>query len=233
MLQIKSLNVLAMFFLMSFVVIAKEPIALPTVVVRGELESEEAPHGRGNVYAPEILRTKSGLRMWFGGQGKDGHDRIHLAESSDGFRWQQRGIVLEDSAANHCNDPSVVSVNGVLWMFYTRAAAGVTDEIAAATSTDGIHWQKRGNVLSPGAAGRWDSLSVGRPSVLFESGQFRMWYDGRKDLPLGAPDEKAPKNANSQRFVGYATSSDGLHWQRHGDQPVFDHNAGGIHVVCS
>jgi hypothetical protein len=58
-----------------------------------------------------------------------------------------------------------------------------------------------------------------------------MWYDGRKDLPPGAPDPKAPKSDRSQRFVGYATSADGLHWRKHGNAPVYDHDAGGVHVL--
>jgi hypothetical protein len=169
--------------------------------------------------------------MWFGGQGKDGHDRIHLAESADGVHWQQRGVVLEDSSANHCNDPSVVSAGGILFMYYTRAGSGVADEIAVATSTDGVRWEPRGTALPPGEPGSWDSFAVGRPSVLFEDGVFRMWYDGRKDLPPGAPDPTAPKSATSQRYVGYATSTDGLKWRRHSGKPVYDHDAGGVHVL--
>lgn len=194
--------------------------------------SQLAPHGRGNVYAPDLLRGDNGLRMWFGGQGKDGHDRIQLAESKDGIHWQQKGVVLQDPSANHCNDPSVVAVHGLLFMFYTRAGSGVTDQIAVAVSTNGLSWEKKGIALDRGAAGSWDALSVGRPSALYDGELFRMWYDGRKDLPIGAPDKTAPKSDSSQRYVGYATSHDGFHWKRHGEQPVYNHDAGGIHVVA-
>lgn len=190
-----------------------------------------APHRQGNVYAPEVRRDGASLRMWFGAQGIDGHDRIMLAESTDGRRWRQRGVVLEDASANHCNDPSVVEAHGQLWMFYTRAAAGVIDEISVAVSSDGVSWEPRGTALAAGAPGAWDSLAVGRPSVLFVDGKFHMWYDGRRDLPIGAPDATAPQSAGSQRHVGYATSDDGLQWRRVGATPVFDHNAGGVHVV--
>ncbi len=203
----------------------------PTVVLQAEVRFAGASHGRGNVYAPDILRSGNGLRMWFGGQGRDGHDRIHLATSLDGVRWEQRGVVLEDPSANHCNDPSVVEVNGRLFMFYTRAGSGVTDEVDVETSTDGERWSLHGTALAPGQPGAWDSLSVGRPSVLFDDGVFRMWYDGRKDLPPNAPDPKAPKSNTSQRHVGYATSRDGLHWARYGSEPVYDHDAGGVHVL--
>jgi len=226
-------NVIALLLLSALTVqpaLAATP-SQPSVAVRAEADSQRAPHGRGNVYAPDIVRSETGFSMWFGGQGRDGHDRIHLAVSTDGGQWAQRGVVLEDPSANHCNDPSVVEANGTLFMFYTRAGEGVTDEIAVATSTDAERWQVRGPVLAPGKPGAWDSLAVGRPSVLFENGVFRMWYDGREDLPPDVPDPKAPKSNTSQRHVGYATSRDGIHWERHGSAPIYDHDAGGVHVL--
>ena len=89
--------------------------------------STEAPHGRGNLYAPDIIRHGSEYLMFFGGQGKDGHDRIHLATSADGEHWSQQGVVFEVSGANHVNDPSVVVSDGRLFMFYTLAMSGITD----------------------------------------------------------------------------------------------------------
>ncbi|MDB6156051.1 MAG: hypothetical protein JWL90_4504 [Chthoniobacteraceae bacterium] len=223
---------LACIFLATlFGCLAKAADSIPLVVIRGENDSQCAPHGRGNVYAPEILRSANELRMWYGGQGRDGHDRIHLAVSADAVHWRQLGVVVEDRAANHCNDPSVVKANGLFFLFYTRAGTGVTDEIAVATSTDGERWEMRGTALGPGKPDTWDSLSVGRPAVLCADGLFKMWYDGRKDLPPNAPDKNAPKSNSSQRHVGYATATDGLHWERHGSNPVYDHDAGGIHVL--
>ena len=193
--------------------------------------SQSAPHGKGNIYAPDVHFHAGRYLMWFGGQGRDGHDRIQLAESTDGERWQSRGVVLEDPTANHVNDPSVVRHGDTWYMYYTRAASDVLDEIALATSRDGVHWQPRGIVLRPSHAPNWDSLLVGRPSVLVDRGKFRMWYDGRRDLPLGAPAKDAPKSAASSRSVGYAESDDGIHWRRPQREPVFTADAGGIHVA--
>jgi hypothetical protein len=200
------------------------------VVLEGRSETELAPHGEGNVYAPEVRREGGRYRMWYGGQGRDGHDRIHLAESDDGTDWIRKGVVLEDPSANHVNDPSVVRVGGTYYLYYTRAGAGVRDEIALATSQDGVRWERRGIVLRPGSPGEWDSLLVGRPSVLHEGGRFRMWYDGRKDLPPGPLAEGLPTSADSHRFVGHATSEDGVVWTKHGDNPVFARDAGGVDV---
>lgn len=207
-----------------------EPHAIE-VIVRGTEQSETAPHGAGNVYAPDILIENGTYRMWYGGLGKDGHDRIHYAESKNGIEWKKRGIVLQDKTANHVNDPSIVRVKDQYFMYYTVAGAGVTDRIDVATSGDGIKWQRQGTAVSPGNPGEWDGLLVGRPSVLFEDGQFKMWYDGRKDLPPDAPDPTAPKSTTSKRSVGYATSKDGLTWTKHDENPVCGNDAGGVHVV--
>jgi len=191
--------------------------------------STEAPHGEGNLYAPEIVKHGGEFLMFFGGQGKDGHDRIHLATSKDGGKWEHQGVVFAVEKANHVNDPSVVVVDGRLYMFYTLAMTGITDSIGLAISKNGRTWQDEGVVLAPSAAPAWDSLLVGRPSVLREGNEFKMWYDARKDLPVGSPDPTAPKATDSRRYVGYATSSDGKIWQRRAE-PVYGENAGGIHV---
>ena len=207
--------------------------AAPEVVLDPTGDLQAAPHGAGNAYAPEILVENGVYRMWYGAQGRDGHDRILLAESPDGVSWETKGVALDHGDANHVNDPSVVKVGDTFFLYYTRAPVDVRDEIALATSADGVTWQEQGTVLGPGADGAWDSLLVGRPSVLHEDGRFRMWYDGRRDLPVGAPAAGVPKSDRSVRAVGYAESVDGLTWIRPQAEPVFGEDAGGVHVVRS
>ena len=201
----------------------------PRLVFDDLPDSEQAPHRQGNIYAPEIVRWRDGWLMYYGGQGRDGHDRIHLATSDDGIDWQRQGVVFAPSGVNHVNDASVVQVDGRLWMYYTRASLGVTDTIGLAVSEDGRRWEDRGTVFAPTEDGQWDSLLVGRPSVLYEQGRFRMWYDGRRDLPPGSPDPTAPQSPHSRRYVGYAESDDGVVWRRRPDY-VYSRNAGGVHV---
>lgn len=206
------------------------PANVPLIVLTGELDSELAPHGEGNLYAPDVLLEGKRYRMWYGGQGRDGHDRIHYAESEDGIAWVRKGVVLEDRQANHVNDPSVVKVGGVYYMYYTRTAKDVVDRIDVAVSADGVSWEPKGVALAAGQAGGWDALSVGRPSVIYEDGIFKLWYDGRKDFPPEAPVKDAPKSSSSRRSVGYATSNDGFHFTRHGAHPVLGNDTGGVDV---
>lgn len=227
--------ILLIFIIVPFVAatgvsLCEDISSTPQILLEGKGDNESAPHGKGNVYAPCVLLDSGRFRMWYGGQGKDGHDRISYAESEDGHKWIRKGVVLKDDSANHVNDPSVVKVKGRFFMYYTRTENDVVDRIDAATSMDGRKWDVQGVVLGPGQRCQWDSLSVGRPAVLFEDGRFKMWYDGRKDFPPDAPVKGAPKSDQSRRSVGYATSTDGLKWERHKANPVFGHDAGGVDV---
>lgn len=209
---------------------SNESSCLFAVILMGEGDFEQAPHGKGNIYAPDVVWDGSIFRMWYGGQGKDGHDRISYAESADGQKWVRKGVVLKDDLANHVNDPSVVVVNGIFFMYYTRTEKDVVDRIDLAVSSDGRKWEPKGDVIAAGSDRTWDSLSVGRPSVIFHDGKFKMWYDGRKDFPPGTPVRGVPISSTSSRSIGYATSDDGIRWVRHQDNPVFGHDAGAIDV---
>ncbi|MEZ6118009.1 MAG: hypothetical protein R3C28_15760 [Pirellulaceae bacterium] len=199
------------------------------VILSADTPSERAPHGGGNIYAPEVHHHGDAWQMWYGAQGTDGHDRIHFAESTDGRRWVKKGVVIDCGTANHVNDPSVVRVNSQWWMFYTVAQTAEDDEIAAAVSTDGLHWKELGVVLATGDALAWDSKKVGRPTVLFEDGRFRLWYDGQPTTAAAEQNETARRVLGQGRAVGYAESSDGQTWTRRAE-PVFLHGAGAVDV---
>jgi predicted GH43/DUF377 family glycosyl hydrolase len=180
----------------------------PIIVPAGGSEDD-------NIYAPDVHLEGTIYKMWYGGQGADGHDRIHYATSSDGIHWEKYGVVLDNGNALHVNDPSVVKVGGVYYMYYTKALAELQDVICLATSNDGIHWTDKGVVIDRGPSGSWYDRAVGRPSVIYEDGVFKMWFDG---------------NNGVARHVGYATSADGFNWTiQNSGQPVFLH-AGAVDV---
>jgi predicted GH43/DUF377 family glycosyl hydrolase len=68
-------------------------------------------------------------------------------------------------------------------------------------------------VLTGGAPGSWDEHIRERMWVLCENGKFHGWYGGWK----GDYD----KDASNLCHLGYATSDDGVHWKKYGDQPVY------------
>jgi predicted GH43/DUF377 family glycosyl hydrolase len=203
------------------------------LVLEGGLETELAPHGRGNVYAPEVHFDQGRYRMWYGGQGRDSHDRIHLAESTDGKSWTRYGVQLENQGGVHVNDPSVVRVGSAYYMYFTQVDRGIVEEIGLATSRDGYRWVPLGVVLRPGAPGEWDSLLIGRPAVLHVNGQFMMWYDGRKDMPPGRLPRGVPTSTRSRLSLGLATSPDGVNWTKHPGNPVVERTTGAVDVKRS
>ncbi|GEM_PF-3087554 len=185
------------------------PYGIPFKLFGGTLSSES--YNGGNVYSSEVILENGKYRMWYGGQGQDGHDRIHYAESDNGFEWIKKGVVLDNGNSNHVNDPSIVKVNGIYYMYYTDAPATELDHINLATSNDGINWQKRGVVSDNSDS--WDKY-LGRPMVIYDNGIFKMWYDGRSNSVPG-----------SEGRVGYATSSDGLSWTKYAGNPIFEDDA--------
>lgn len=176
--------------------------------------------GADNVYAPEI-HAVGGLKvMWYGAQGRDGHDQIFAAWSQDGLSFQKwpsdaaPAPALSRGRSNHVNDPSVVRHNDTWQMYYTDAAVGEQDEIWLAESKRLTGFAKVARVLGKGAPGAWDEEKVGRPSVLLEGGVYYLWYDGQ---------------SKGRRHVGLATSTDGIHFTRSPQNPLFL-DAGAIDV---
>jgi hypothetical protein len=198
---------------------------------KGTMGSELGPGappsgGDGNTYAPEVHLENGVYRMWYGGQGVDGYEHIHYADSTDGYNWKRYGIVLSEAPGHVAQgqptfplieDASVVKVDGVYHLYYTAAPAGINDVIRHATSADGIHWTITGTVLAPDPFPAWDSLDVARPSVRYEGpGVWKMWFDGCQGPNAGLGLEQCMGFRNA----GYATSTDGIHWTKSASNPI-------------
>ncbi|MFO0583532.1 MAG: hypothetical protein U0229_14770 [Anaeromyxobacter sp.] len=147
------------------------------------------------------------------------------------------GALLDLGAAGAFDERGVFTVStlvhdGEVWLYYGGADAtgdaacpGINDahwRPGLARSTDGVHFTRvagdgpGGALLDVGAAGSFDSFLAYRPFVLEDGGTFRMWFNG-STKPFNCPTGTL---ANDRR-VGYAESSDGVHWtkQYDGDGP--------------
>jgi len=58
----------------------------------------------------------------------------------------------------------------------------------------------------------WDKKIRERGYILFEDGLYKMWYTGYN-----------PEMAR-EKYLGFATSSDGIHWERYAGNPIFKGN---------
>jgi predicted GH43/DUF377 family glycosyl hydrolase len=64
-------------------------------------------------------------------------------------------------------------------------------------------------VLTVGADGEWDDVSIRFPFVLFHEEMFHMFYT-------------AYSNSETPQAIGYASSDDGIHWTKHEGNPIFE-----------
>lgn len=109
--------------------------------------------------------------------------------------------------------PCVLRVGDEWWMWYNgRSDDRFTGSIGLATSQDGLRWTKHRNgipVFEHGSPGTFDSTKADHSAVLKFDGKFHMWYTAG--------------DHNSRYTIGYATSTNGIHWQRENDAcPVFE-----------
>jgi predicted GH43/DUF377 family glycosyl hydrolase len=100
---------------------------------------------------------------------------------------------------------------------FTTALANGNLYIGYATSEDGISWQRdtiNNPVLEPGVAGGWEGKWVWYPEVLLIDEMYYMWYAGSN---IGFWD---------RIDVGLATSSNGIEWTKHQQNPVLSPSQG-------
>jgi hypothetical protein len=168
----------------------------------------------GNTYGPEVLYEGGIYKMWYGAQADNGLERIFYATSTDGINWTKLGVAVDDPAINLEQDPTVVKVGTTYHMFYTGAVNGIIDRIYHASSTNGTTWTLLGQVLGPGTGSAWDNNLVGRPSVRYESGTWKMWFDGCSSTDPNVACQ------GSIRSVGYATSTNGSTWTKSASNPI-------------
>jgi beta-1,2-mannobiose phosphorylase / 1,2-beta-oligomannan phosphorylase len=179
-----------------------------------------SPWESSAVFDPCVARLPDGsLAMWYTTRGSL-PSSIALATdaSGTGDHWQRYGSgpVLtpdppESAPANGLTRPSVVPVPGGWRVWYSTqspaSAAGVA-WIGSAFSREGRYWEKQGApVLTPQEA--WEKQAVQCPNVRYDetSSLFQMWYCGG--------------DAYEPDAVGFATSPDGISWQRHPGNPIY------------
>ena len=98
-------------------------------------------------------------------------------------------------------------------MWYTGHVWGerkCISSIGYATSEDGIHWNKRPEPVLV-ADQPWERESLWCSHVIYEEDEeiYKMWYSGGASWMAEAD------------AIGYATSKDGIHWEKHPANPIF------------
>jgi predicted GH43/DUF377 family glycosyl hydrolase len=155
-----------------------------------------------------VLREAGVFRMWVSWRPKQS---VAITESKDGIHWSPPEIVLppEHSTGweDDINRPIVVRRGDEYHMWYTGQAKGKS-KIGYATSGDGRVWKRQSPTPVLESTEPWEGVAVMCPHVLWDSAArlWKMWYSGGEQYEPNA--------------LGYATSSDGLHWTKHPANPV-------------
>jgi len=156
-------------------------------------------------------------KMWY-----VGHDssiwQIGYAESQNGIDdWQKNSqpVIKPDSTAGWDNKkemevahPSVLYTDGKgyeMWyavISYKWQEGSDRFRLRYAISSDGNAWNIYPEYVLKGTDGSWDSGGMSRGISVIHTGEgYKMWYTGVDNL--------------NNWGIGYATSTDGLHWNKY------------------
>jgi len=180
------------------------------VLSHGNADTWNSVNTDGNV----ILYNGTAYNTWFRGFNGSGDSAIGYASSKDGLKWQVFGKPVLPAAPPWNGaiggpfEPSVIWNGTRYLMYYTSHSSPLEKDIGLAVSNDLIHWSEYPNnpIIRPGP-GAYDSEWVAYPSVVYDPPLYKMWYTGQNRQTL-------------TETVSYATSYDGIHWNKLGGNPV-------------
>jgi predicted GH43/DUF377 family glycosyl hydrolase len=173
-----------------------------------------------HVLYPEVLYDGTDFKMWYSG-GDGSNIRIGYATTSNLGEWKRnsKNPVLDLGPSGSWDDvfvrnPTII-YDGTTYRMWYVANGGPGWKIGLATSTDGNTWSKYpGNpVFDWGAGGDFDDQGVLHPSIIYDGSTYRMWYAG--------------EDGTTTRRIGYASSTDGIVWNRYAGNPVIDRGSPG------
>jgi hypothetical protein len=138
--------------------------------------------------SPCVLVENGLWRMWYiscTGWEPHGDQPMHYyhikyAESADGIVWQRTGTVCIDytSLGEHAfARPCVIKSDGIYKMWYSYR--GASYRIGYAESVDGLHWQRKDDIVGIDVSETgWDSEMVAYSDVFEHQGRYYMLYNG-------------------------------------------------------
>ena len=165
----------------------------------------EIDHAQGDYHDHALLMNNAAMEggvPWVRINGEDvGNPINQVYPLDDPSRWPRwlPGRLRDQPGGWH----------GVLAR-YARELADLVASEGTASAIAMPHFERLSEepILGPGEA-EWESVDVLSAEVLYDPGEevFKMWYTG----------------FNGERYaIGYATSRDGLHWERYPGNPVLE-----------
>jgi len=124
---------------------------------------------------------------------------VSAQETSAGWEKYEKNPVLGGDLGT-CFDITMLKEGDLYRMWFSWRPK---KSIAYTESRDGVKWSEPKIVLSP-VDNDWEH-DLNRPGIVFKDGVYHLWYTGQ---------------ANGHSKIGYATSKDGLNWERQSKEPV-------------
>lgn len=181
------------------------------------LEPDTDSWDESTVLSARVIRKNGQYKMWYSGWSPDNLiGGIGYATSADGINWvkdtQNNPVFLPGSAAWESGGKDWFCIlpveSGGYIMWYTAwDAAYIIPGIGYATSADGIIWQSdtlNNPIFTSQTSGGWDYKNF-NPHVIMIDGMYHMAYEG------------AANDTFDPRRMGWATSVDGISWEKYND----------------
>src|ERR1035437_2049421 len=153
-----------------------------------------------------VIKAGNTYKMYYTGHQNYSDDvRTGIALSTDGINWVKNNtpIIGITPGYYHFNFTDMIVKDSIYYGYFCYTTSSNTTDgviIGVATSLDGLFWERQ-MVFGPTLP--WESGSVAFPTVIYESGIFKMIYQNT----IGT-------------CLGMATSTDGIHFTK-SDNPIF------------
>jgi predicted GH43/DUF377 family glycosyl hydrolase len=140
--------------------------------------------------------------------------KTRTGECSAGWHKYENNPVLGGELGT-CFDVAVLDESNLYRMYFSWRPKR---SIALVESTDGIQWSEPRIILGPRSSSGWEGR-VNRPAVINHKNNYHMWYTGQ---------------TRDRSWIGYATSKDGVKWERASTKPVLspEEQWEGVAVMC-
>lgn len=160
--------------------------------------------------------------LWYVGTPRSLNCQIGLATSPDGLTWTRHpdNPILRlgppgswDSSILICQHILYDEAERLYKMWYVGGTSAGVFGIGYATSTDGVRWTKYAGNPVLATTEPWEGTLIEGQTLLKRNGRYEMWYGG---LAVGS----------DISYIGFATSTDGIHWTKHPGNPVISPDIG-------
>jgi len=189
-------------------VVICQPAAVPTLT-----PDPKNPLWTGGTDPRTVLKEPSGFKLYHA----DNND-IHLDTSVDGTTWvtgPQKVLSIQHTQKKYNRSVWVLkeATEYVAWVAATSEGCIEFTDLYRATSADGVTWTAKGVSLPHGALGSYDSRNVYSPNVIHDGSTYHMYYD---TMATSGGDQCTSGPHKWHLGVGYASSTDGMVWTKHG-----------------